>query len=195
MKKTIATLVILFVLWVVLSAWPFVALYDFLRAAQAGDAAKIESQVDFPALRRSLAGQVMQTYARLSGMRVDRGGLMVGVASAFADPFIEKLVSPAALAELLRTGWPKALLADRPAGFQGLDWGAAGNVWQLYANSDYGLGEFRLSVPAGQPPEKQFRVQLAFADWGWKLAGLDLPQELQERLARELMKQQGKPAA
>jgi hypothetical protein len=193
MRKTIIVVVLLVVAWVALSAWPFIALYDFLRAAEAGDVAKIEQQVDFPALRRSLAGQVMQTYARLSGMRTDRGGLMVGVASAFADPFIEKLVSPAALAELLRSGWPKALLAEPPAGVPSLDWSAVGNIWQLYANSDYGLGEFRLSVPAGQPPEKQFRIQLAFADWTWKLSGLDLPQEVQERLARELMKQQGKP--
>jgi hypothetical protein len=27
----------------------------------------------------------------------------------------------------------------------------------------------------------------------WKLSGIDLPQDLQERLARELIKQQGKP--
>ena len=35
-------------------------------------------------------------------------------------------------------------------------------------------------------------VQLALTDWTWKLSGLDLPVALQEQLAREVMKQQGK---
>lgn len=195
MKKIIATIIVLVAIWVALSAWPFVALYDFVRAAQAGDAAKLEQMVDFPALRRSLAGQVVTAYARISGTKLDRGGLMVGVASAFADPFIEKLISPAMLAELLRSGWPKAMLAERPAGIEALDWSAVGNAWQLYSNADYGLGEFRVTVPANQPPDKQYRVYLGFTGTGWQLSGLDLPPELQDRLARELMKQQGKPPA
>ena len=64
-----------------------------------------------------------------------------------------------------------------------------GNVWQLYLNSDYGIGEARFSVPVNRPKEKQFRVRLALSGWTWKLSGLDLPQELQERLAREFVKQ------
>jgi hypothetical protein len=40
--------------------------------------------------------------------------------------------------------------------------------------------------------ERQFRIHLALRGLSWKLTGLDLPQDLQERLARELMKQQGK---
>ena len=65
MKKIIASIVVVFALWVAYSAWPFFALYDFVRAAQAADVAKIEQRVDFPELRRSLSSQIIRAYARL----------------------------------------------------------------------------------------------------------------------------------
>jgi len=170
-------------------AWPFASLYEVVRAAQAGDAARIEQRVDFPALRRSLVAQLIEAHARLSGKRLDRSGLTVGIASGFASPLVEQLVSPATLAEIMRNGWPSKMLADKPAGVEGLDSNALGNVWQLYLNSDYGIGEARFAVPVNRPKEKQFRVRLALSGWTWKLSGLDLPWELQERLAREFVKQ------
>jgi hypothetical protein len=192
MRKTIATLLLLAALCSGYVAWPFVSLFGVVRAAQAGDVAKVRSRVDFPALRRSLAGQIVATYARLNGIRPDPTGLTVGVVASFMDPFIEKLMSPVAITELMRNGWPQSVLDERPAGFEGLDSDTLGNAWQLYLNSDYGIGEVRITVPIRAPKEKQYRVQLALSDWTWKLSGLDLPVALQERLAREVMKQQGK---
>jgi hypothetical protein len=195
MKKTIAAIVILFAVWFAWSAWPFLALYDLVRAAQAADVAGIERRVDFPALRRSLSSQIIQAYARLTGKKVDGGGLMVGIASAFADPFVEKLLSPQALADLLQNGWPREMLAERPEGFEGLDLNTLGNALQLYFAADYGIGEFRVPVPVNRPVALQFRIRLTLADWTWRLSGLDLPNALQDRLARELIKQeQNKPA-
>jgi hypothetical protein len=140
-------------------------------------------------LRRSLVAQLLEAHARLNGKRLDRSGFTVGIASDFASPLVEKLVSPATLAEIMRHGWPRQMLADKPAGIEGLDSNALGNVWQLYINSDYGIGEARFSVPVNRPKEKQFRVRLALSGWTWKLSGLDLPHELQERLVREFVKQ------
>jgi hypothetical protein len=195
MKKTIAAIVILFAVWFAWSAWPFLALYDLVRAAQAADIAAIERGVDFPELRRSLSGQIIQAYARVTGKKVDGGGLMVGIASAFADPFVEKLLSPQALTDLIKNGWPREILAERPEGFEGLDLNTIGSALQLYFAADYGIGEFRVPVPVNYPMPRQFRIRLALSDWTWKLSGLDLPHPLQDRLARELIKhEQNKPA-
>ena len=60
----------------------------------------------------------------------------------------------------MRNGWPNSS-PDKPAGVEGLDSNTLGNVWQLYLNSDYGIGEARFSVPVNRPKEKQFRVRLA----------------------------------
>jgi hypothetical protein len=195
MRKTLIPIVILLVLGVGWCAWPFVGLYDLARAAQSGDVARIEQRVDFAALGHSLSGQIVQTYARLAGLPVQRGSLIAGLAFAVADPIIARLVTRAALAELLQNGWPNAVLGDPPTNFQRPSWNSLGNAWQLYANSEYGLGEFRIKLPVDAPRERQFRIQLGLRGLSWKLTGLDLPQELQERLARELMKQEGKLGA
>src|SRR4051794_28170851 len=195
MKKAACATVVLLAVWFAWSAWPFLALYDLVRAAQSADAAAIEERVDFPELRRSLSSQIIQAYARVTGKKLDGGGLMLGIASAFADPFVEKLLSPQTLSDLLKNGWPREMLAERPEGFEGLDLNTLGNALQLYLASDYGIGEFRVPVPVNLPVPRQFRIRLALSDWTWKLSGLDLPHALQDRLARELIRQeQAKPA-
>lgn len=190
MRKILAAFLIFVVLWLGYIASPFVALFTVVRAAQAGDAAAIAQRADFPRLRRSFAVQILQAYAGLSGLRLDSASLTIGLGAALAEPFIEKLLTPAALAELLRSGWPKAALeADAPAGAEGLDPRTLGNAWQLYLNSDYGIGVVRIALPAGQPRERQFRIELTLSGWTWKLSGLELPAALTERLAREMVKQ------
>jgi hypothetical protein len=192
MRKILAATLVAIALSAGYMAWPYASLIGVVRAAKAGDVAQIKERVNVGALRRSLAYQIFQTYARLTGMRLDSAGLTVGAATSFIDPMVEKLLTPATLAELMRTGWPKAVLPEGPISVEGLDPETLGNAFQLFLNSDYGIGEVRVTVPVHQPKEKQFRVELALERWVWKLNGLALPVELQERLARELMKQQGK---
>jgi len=192
MRKAVVAAIVLLLLFVGWSAWPLAGLYDLARAARSGDVAKVEQRVDFPALGRSLSGQIVSTYARLAGLPIDHGGLLAGFASAVADPIVARLITRVALAQLLQTGWPQEVLGERPPEFQGLNWNTLGDVGRLYANAEYGLGEFRLRLPLDQPRTRQFRIQLGLRGFTWKLTGLELPQELQERLARELMKQQGK---
>lgn len=194
MRKTLGVFAILFVLWLGYIVWPFASLFSVVRAAQARDAVALAQRVDYPKLRRSVAVQILQAYAGLSGIRLDSSSVAIGLTAAFADPFVEKLLTPAALGELLRTGWPRVTLGDdAPADAQGAASVGLGNPWQLYLNSDYGIGVVRISLPAGQPKDRQFRIELSLSEWTWKLSGLDLPVALKERLARELARQQGKP--
>jgi hypothetical protein len=192
MRKTIIGAVAALFLLAAWLAWPLAGLRDLARAAQSGDVARIEQRVDFDALGRSLSGQLVRTYAELSGVPIVRGGLLAGIASAVADPMIARLLSRIALAELVQKGWPTEVLGERPPAFEGLNWNALGGVWPVYMNASYGFGMFRLWIPINQPRPRQFRIHLALSGWTWKVSGLDLPPELLERLVRELMKQQGK---
>jgi hypothetical protein len=192
MRKTLGIFAVLLLLWLGYIVWPFASLLSVVRAAQARDGVALAQRVDFPRLRRSVAVQILQAYAGLSGIKLDTASAAIGLTAAFADPFVEKLLTPATLAELLRSGWPKDTLGDAPGDVQGVASAALGNVWQLYLNSDYGIGVVRISLPTGQPKERQFRVELSLSEWTWKLSGLDLPVALKERLARELARQQGK---
>lgn len=192
MRRTFVALAVIAALFVAWSAWPLLGLYDLARAAQSGDVTRIEERVDFQALGRSLGGQIIATYARLTGLPVDRGSLIAGLAAAVADPLVAKMLTRAAMAELVQKGWPSEAIGPPPPQFQTPDWNALGSAWQLYANAEYGIGEFRIWLPLTAPRPRQFRVQLGLRGWTWKLTGLELPQDLQERLARELMKQQDK---
>ena len=192
MRRALIAVLILLALAVAWFAWPFAGLYDLARAAQSRDVAKIEQRVDFASLGRSLSEQIVQTYSRLAGLPVERGSLVAGLASAIADPIIARLLTRVTLAELLENGWPKNVLGDPPPEFRAPNWNALGNARQLFSNSEYGITEFRLRLPVDASRERQFRIHLALRGLTWKLSGLDLPQELLERLAREVMKQQGK---
>jgi hypothetical protein len=123
----------------------------------------------------------------VTGKRVDQG-LLGMAAGAAADPLIAQLVTPQALIDLLRVGWPKGVIADAPAGISAPRLDALGNVFGLYAASEYGLGEFRLGLPLDTPPSQRLRVRLALSHWTWQLSGLDLPPELTDQLLREALK-------
>lgn len=192
MRKTIIGAVAVLLLLAAWLAWPLAGLHDLARATQSGDVARIEQRVDFEALGRSLSAQLVRAYAELTGAPVSRGGLLAGIATAVADPVIARLLSRIALAELVQKGWPAEILGERPPAFEGLNWNALGGIWPLYMNASYGIGTFRVWIPLDQPRPRQFRIHLALSGWTWKVAGLDLPPELLERLVRELIKQQGK---
>ncbi len=185
-RKTLAAIIALILIWIGWSVWPFVGLFDLAHDVQSGDVDRIEARVDYPALGRSLSAQIIETYVRLSGAPVDRS-LLLGLATSVADPMVARLVSRVALGQLLQNGWPKDVLGERPMELPAPDWNALGTAWQLYANSEYGLGTFQLRLPADRPAARQFRVHLALHGLTWKLTGFDLPRDVLDRLARELM--------
>jgi hypothetical protein len=188
MRKLVAAILVLIVLFVAWSAWPFFGVYALARAVQSGDIARIDERVDYPALGRSLSSQVLATYARLTGLPLDRG-LVGNLASAIADPLVAKIVSRIALAQFLQNGWPTPVLGERPPNIPTPNWNTLGDVWQLYANAQYGARDFALRLPVTEPRSRQYRVNLTLEGLTWKLTGFELPDEVAERLARELVKQ------
>jgi hypothetical protein len=188
MRKIVAVIIVLIVLFLAWSAWPFVGVYALARAVQSGDIGKIEERVDYPALGRSLSGQILATYARQTGLPLDRG-LVGNLAAAVADPFVAKILSRLALGQFLQSGWPTPVLGDRPPSIPAPNWNALGDIWQLYSNAQYGLRDFSLRLPVNEPRARQYRVNLTLEGLTWKLTGFELPDEVADRLARELAKQ------
>jgi hypothetical protein len=190
MRKLLAALAVILVLLAAYSAWPFVGLYGLARAVQNRDIAAINAQADFPSIRRSLIGQITQAYFRVSGRKPPDSilaGIAVSVVASIAAPIVEGLVTPENLVALLARGWPEKGAGDKPADIAGLAL-PVGNIWQLYRNTEYGTLWARVSVPVDRPPEKQFRLQLRLSGTNWVLSSVDLPAELQDRLAQELVK-------
>jgi DUF2939 family protein len=199
MRWTFRAIAIVTALWIAYVAWPFFALYELATAIQNRDAATVARRINVPAVRHSLTEQIAATYLRITGREARLGALTRGVAAAaassIADPIVAKLLSTDALLELLHTGWPKQVLSDEPTTIsgqgsivQGLTSVSFGNLWRVFVQSEQGLRRFDVGIPIDAPPTRRLTLQFRLTNWVWKLAGIELPEELQVRLARELVR-------
>ena len=204
MRWFVRTLVALFLAWAVYLVSPYVALYGLARAVEARDMALLQERVDFPALRLSLARQISAAYAKaLGGAKGDGGASPIGAAAgaALVEPLLEPYVTPDAVLRLMREGWPGL---GGGAGFSGgarsgaRDFGlfdpaaflTAKNLGRLWDATEWrGFTTFLLKLPQGgsaEPLQLQFRLAHAT----WRLSGIELPQDLKDRLVRELAARQ-----
>src|SRR5215813_9275458 len=113
MHKTILTIAVLALAWIAYLAWPAYDLAQFVRAIERGDATAAAHYVNLGRVRNSLTEQIIEAYLQRTGAR--SGPLVQGAVGALADPIVYKLISPEALTELLRIGWPRAVLSEEPS--------------------------------------------------------------------------------
>ena len=186
MRKTILFLAVLALACIAYMAWPANDLSQFVRAVERGDATTAAHYVNLARVRVSLTEQITEAYLQRTGAR--SGPLVHGAVGALADPIVYKLISPEAFTELLRIGWPRAVLPEPPSDTTGITLAGLGNVWQLFAASEYGIGRYEVTVPVGAPPERAFMLQFRLAQWRWQLAAVRLPEPIRLLLADELIK-------
>ena len=186
MRKTILFLAVLAFACIAYMAWPAYDLSQFVRAVERGDATTAAHYVNLARVRTSLIEQITEAYLQRTGAR--SGPLVHGAVGTLADPIVHKLLSPEALTELLRIGWPRAVLPEAPSDTTGITLAGLGNVWQLFAAAEYGIGRYEASVPVGGPPERAFVLQFRLAQWRWQLAAVRLPESIRLLLADELIK-------
>ncbi len=189
MRKTIATVVVLSAILIGYTAWPLYDLFVLVRAIETRDVDTVVRHVYFDQVRISLTNQIVAAYVRRTGMQVSPlARSMAGAALGIADPIVNKLISPEALSELLAIGWPVPVLPDPPPGTVGITRSTIGTIWQIFGNSEYGLGRFEVAAPAVLPPQQRFRLTFRLLQWRWRLVAVTLPENIQNLLADELIK-------
>ena len=187
MRKTVATIFILGVVSIGYTAWPIYDLLVLVRAIETHDVDTVTRHVYFDAVRISLTNQVVEAYVRRTGIQI--GPLRRNIAAAaIANPVVEKLISREALSQLLTIGWPVTVVPDPPPGTVGITTSTIGTIWQIFANSDYGIGRFEVSAPALLPPLQRFRLTFRLLQWRWQLVAVVLPEAIQNLLSDELVK-------
>ena len=98
MRKTIATVIIVGLLWIGYTAWPLYDLLVLVRAIETRDVHTVTQHVYFDAVRTSLSNQVVAAYVRRTGIQISPlVRSMVASAFGIADPIVQKLISPEAL--------------------------------------------------------------------------------------------------
>ncbi len=189
MRKTIATVVVLSAILIGYTAWPLYDLFVLVRAIETRDVDTVVRHVYFDQVRISLTNQIVAAYVRRTGMQISPlARSMAGAALGIADPIVNKLISPEALSELLAIGWPVPVLPDPPPGTVGISRSTIGTIWQIFGNSEYGLGRFEVAAPAVSPPQQRFRLTFRLLQWRWRLVAVTLPENIQNLLADELIK-------
>jgi hypothetical protein len=189
MRKTIATLVVLGLILIGYTAWPLYDLFVLVRAIETRDVGTVTRHVYFDRVRISLTDQVVAAYVRRTGIQISPlARSMAAAALSIADPVVKKLISPEALSELLAVGWPVAVVPDPPPGTIGITRSTMGTIWQVFANSEYGLGRFEVAAPAALPPQQRFGLTFRLLQWRWRLVAVTLPENIQNLLADELIK-------
>src|SRR4029077_12260229 len=104
------------------------------------------------------------------------------------SPVVNKLVSPEALSDLWTVGCPVPVVGIPPPGTRGINRETLGTAWQIFGASQYGIGRFEVSAPMELPPANRFRLTFQLLAWRWQLAGILLPENIQDLLADELIK-------
>src|SRR6516162_514480 len=141
MRKTIATVVTLVLVWLGYTAWPLYDLLVLVRAMENRDVGTVTRHVYFDAVRMSLTQQVVAAYVRRTKINISpfAQSMAAGVLG-IANPIVQKLISPEALSELLAIGWPVTVGSDPPPpGTVGITERTIGTIWQLFKNSEYGF--------------------------------------------------------
>src|SRR5215467_16071747 len=159
MRKTIATVATLVLVWIGYTAWPLYDLWVLVRAMENRDVGTVTRHVYFDAVRASLTQQVVAAYVRRTKINVSPFAQSVAAgALGIANPIVQKLISPEALSELLAIGWPVTVGSDPPPGTVGITEGTIGTVWQIFKNSEYGFARFEVAAPSVLPQQQRFRL-------------------------------------
>jgi hypothetical protein len=189
MRKTATAFIIIGVAWIGYTAWPLYDFFVLVRAIETRDIDTLTRHVYFDAVRNSLTDQIVAAYVRRTGGQISPlARSMAASALGIADPVVKKLISPEALSELLAVGWPVAVLPDPPPGTVGITRTTIGTIWQIFGNSEYGIGRFEVSAPVSLPPPHRFRLPFRLLQWRWQLVGVTLPETIQELLVDEIIK-------
>ena len=189
MRKSTATILALGIVWIGYTAWPLYDLLVLVRAIEVRDVETVKRHVYFDAVRRSLSSQLIAAYMRRTGNKVSPlAQSMAAAALGIADPILNKLVSPEALSELLSVGWPVPVVPNPPPGTVGISMNTIGTIWQIFGNSEYGIGRFEASAPSALPQQQRFGLTFRLLQWRWQLADISLPETIQNLLADELIK-------
>jgi Protein of unknown function (DUF2939) len=183
------------ILIAVYTVWPFIDLYRLAGAIERRDVVGVSQRVEMRALHASINRQVVAAYLRLTGKEASLGRLgsdmAAGLAGALVPPAVDDHASTARFLELLADGWPRDAFTGSSKRIALMP-RTLGSLWRLYANSEYSLDNFYVSVPVAVPPLQRFRLRLRLTQWTWKLVEVQLPDELRLRLANELIKSERK---
>ena len=171
---------VLFLFFAAYFASPLLAVRGLVSAAKAGDEARLEQLVDFPAFRTSLKEElntklVEQMRADLGDRADGLSGLGMILAPSLISGAVDAFVTPPAVAAMVRSGEvpnAKDVARDRAR----VPSEPSSKVHQSY--SYRGLDTFAVRLTREDRPDDYIDLLMQRRNvFGWKLAAIDLPRK------------------
>ncbi len=193
MRKIIGTVIALVVLVALYWGWALMGAAELASVASTGDPAAVMQRVDLPALTRSLGAQIAHAYLdqnpQFKKLLSVEQGFLGSAGAGEAEALLREMLTPEAIAALLKEGRAGLAGAGAPDGLS--LWRMpplseafrAGLVETLRNSSFDGPMSFVVGLTS---PEGRFGVHLHLTGTTWRLSGLDIPEEISARLAREI---------
>lgn len=192
MKRILSGVTVIVLLLAAYWASPFLSLRAIATNLESHNTAGLLKEVDLDRLRGSLSGQIMSAYLRVSGKAKRLGPfgsvLATGVVTSLADPLVAQFISPEHLEQLLNGG---AISTDFGAislgkeQFPTISFASALKAWLA---TNYWFDRVSIALPIDATEAEQYHLQMQVQQWRWKVVGLDLPEELLNRVAKQLAK-------
>jgi Protein of unknown function (DUF2939) len=197
MRKYVGAAVALIVVIAAYWGWALAGAAELASAARRGDATAVMERIDVSALSRSLSGQISRAYLeqnpQLRKLLALKPGLAdgVGMNAAAAEMLLRAFLTPENIAALLNQGRPNAGAADAGALWRmpGLGEALRADPMQILAHSYFdGPSSF---VVALDSPDGPYRAHMNLSGATWRLSGLDIPDQVTARVARQIAERVG----
>jgi Protein of unknown function (DUF2939) len=196
MRKIIGAAVALVVLVAAYWGWALAGAAQLASAAQRGDPEGVIERIDIPALSRSLSSQISHAWLeqnpQLQKLLALKGGGGVVINAAAAEMLLRAFLTPENLAALLKHGGAGAGGADANALLRMPSFGDAfrgGGLIETVTHSYFdGPRNFVVGLNS---PDGRYGVHMNLAGTTWRLSGLDIPDSVTARVARQIAERVG----
>ncbi|MCB1657308.1 MAG: DUF2939 domain-containing protein [Moraxellaceae bacterium] len=158
-------------------ATPYYTAHQMQQAAQANDSTKLNSYIDYSAVKQSLKASLNSSISQsLLKNKTDSGmnAFATMFAAAFVNPLIDVLVTPENLSLMLQANMPKDLQSAQDSNNKSDTSKAEEEVitHKYYQDFDH----FVVDVAHHSAPDKPFSFTFSRQGLlGWKLTGLAIP--------------------
>jgi hypothetical protein len=187
MRKFVLSAIVLIVLVTAYWVSALVGAAELASAASRGDAEAVMQRVDLPALIRSLSGQIARAYLDQNPqyrklLTIEQGFVGSAAAGAF-NALLREVLTPETIAALLNEGRAPNSGPSIPR-MPPVSAAFRNGPLQAVTNSYFdGPLSFVVRAPGA---DGQYNVHLHLSGMTWRLSGLDVPEEISARLAREV---------
>jgi hypothetical protein len=200
MRKFIGAAVALVVLAAAYWGWALAGAAQLASAASRGDVAAVMERVDLTALSRSLSGQISRAYLeqnpQLQKLMSLRPGFAdgVGINAAGAEMLLRAFLTPENIAAFLNQGRVNLPNAGGPD---------AGALWRMPGLGEaFQAGPLQAAMhsyfvsPLGfvvglDSPDGRYGLHMNLSGTTWRLSGVDIPDAVTARVAREIAQRIG----